>query len=668
MSLFATGCWLEMQDLVDDSVDSILRRMTKDSLAPVIQVVSANYYGKPGDRLLASAKAMLCRNGTDLPTKSWDNVPSELVAEIVGSDGFYVRDEWYRWRLAKRLLDRRLKLIARELGLHPSRGVQAPASLSDRAFRPPPTEPDYEDGSSVEGVAGELRLWELLYSHEDVVPLLGLVDTGIHYIHMSFEQLQSIREARDVFGVPVLPEQAAMESLWSNVELRRRVLNATEKELSLGLMRYAPEGQEDIRGDRTNLSLNTLSKASSKQPAKDDVVSASDKTSPPRYIIPNADCNVVLGGNEEPIYTYRNTDSKSTTQQRTSGPQPGPVETMLDDGTTTLEVETESRRGSDTESMITYSNYPPFRFAVEFPNTRMLKDRKKVFSHTVFYAGSLWNVYIKKVKSSTKNPHLGVYLHRAPQHQSTRPNAVHRGSVDERIGALEHRMQGRGPRGPPGATYLNYEQQRPQENSQSQGTDSVVSGTTDNNFTNDFARRLSQRFRIAASPLPSIRTPYANEEAGVSASNEQSESPSTSDSENAILDIDSLTYQPRPHVPALSPYVDKRPTIKTYFKIYSPGRGGRMLSVYESVPDKFNFSQSWGWKSSTLMVDDEEEDEYTLQVPETSFVDDEGAGPDLLESGEAQVMAGEQEGRKVGDRGSRSTNSKLRFMVCLGVV
>lgn len=29
-----------------------------------------------------------------------------------------------------------------------------------------------------------------------------------------------------------------------------------------------------------------------------------------------------------------------------------------------------------------------------------------------------------------------------------------------------------------------------------------------------------------------------------------------------------------------------------------------MLSIYESAPDRFNFSQSWGWKSSTLMLDE----------------------------------------------------------------
>jgi hypothetical protein len=65
-----------------------------------------------------------------------------------------------------------------------------------------------------------------------------------------------------------------------------------------------------------------------------------------------------------------------------------------------------------------------------------------------------------------------------------------------------------------------------------------------------------------------------------------------------------LLPRTRSSMPALPPYVDSRPTIKTYFKIYSPSKGGRMLSIYESAPDRFNFQQSWGWKSSTLMLDE----------------------------------------------------------------
>lgn len=65
-----------------------------------------------------------------------------------------------------------------------------------------------------------------------------------------------------------------------------------------------------------------------------------------------------------------------------------------------------------------------------------------------------------------------------------------------------------------------------------------------------------------------------------------------------------------------------------------------MLSVYESAPDLFNFSQSWGWKSSTMVLDD----------GVCGFGSEEGA-----ESGAGRRAAGE------GSRG------RLRFMVVIGM-
>lgn len=84
----------------------------------------------------------------------------------------------------------------------------------------------------------------------------------------------------------------------------------------------------------------------------------------------------------------------------------------------------------------------------------------------------------------------------------------------------------------------------------------------------------------------------------------------------------------RPKMPALPPYTDGRPTIKTYFKIYTPAKDGRVLTVYESKPDRFNFSQSWGWKSGSLDLESD---------------------------------VGSEEARDVRDR-------RLRFMVVLGTV
>ena len=62
-----------------------------------------------------------------------------------------------------------------------------------------------------------------------------------------------------------------------------------------------------------------------------------------------------------------------------------------------------------------------------------------------------------------------------------------------------------------------------------------------------------------------------------------------------------------------------------------------MLSIYESAPDRFNFSQSWGWKSSTLMLDE-------LTISGTS--DDGAAMPNPA--------------------ASKKTDGKLRFMVVIG--
>jgi hypothetical protein len=88
IGLFATGCWLEMQDLVDSSIDAILRQMSPETLSPLIRLVTANYYGRSGERILASAKSMLCRDGWEMPLKYWDAIPGDIIREIIGGDGF----------------------------------------------------------------------------------------------------------------------------------------------------------------------------------------------------------------------------------------------------------------------------------------------------------------------------------------------------------------------------------------------------------------------------------------------------------------------------------------------------------------------------------------------------------------------------------------------------
>ena len=55
-------------------------------------------------------------------------------------------------------------------------------------------------------------------------------------------------------------------------------------------------------------------------------------------------------------------------------------------------------------------SYEPFRFSVEFWGVQSLKEGTRLYSQTVFYAGSCYNVYTQAVRK--KGVQLGIYLHR----------------------------------------------------------------------------------------------------------------------------------------------------------------------------------------------------------------------------------------------------------------
>ena len=60
-----------------------------------------------------------------------------------------------------------------------------------------------------------------------------------------------------------------------------------------------------------------------------------------------------------------------------------------------------------------YTPHAPFRFGVEFWGLGTLKEKVRLHSHTVWYAGSLWNVYTQAVrKKGGLGVQVGVYLHR----------------------------------------------------------------------------------------------------------------------------------------------------------------------------------------------------------------------------------------------------------------
>ncbi|KAF1350016.1 hypothetical protein BDV97DRAFT_377164 [Delphinella strobiligena] len=617
VALFCTGAWLEMPDLVDSSIESIMRQMTPENLAPLIKLVTKNYYGRPGDKILASAKAMLCRDGWRMPLAMWDSIPGDIVREIVGGDGFFIDGEWSRWVLAKRILDRRLKRCALDAGLVDPRAkhrvMRAPDAANLMAVR---FDNVYRKNAmaNASGMPDTLYKWIALYTNPDIEPILVLLDEGIHYVHLPFEQLQYIRRARDVLGLPILPERIMSNALWMQIELRQKVLNAQDSQMELGLSQVTDSWRDHADGSwGTGLaSADPISPSKGKQradessdyaieSAEEDIASDSwDCNGKPRkFWIPSSDCNIVMGGNGDPVIATASTATPQNHNSRLSATiQPEDVVWASDFAAVASDTRpsTSMSPGRNINDMrpVAYSHFPPFRFAAEFPKPRLLKEKKRVYSQTVFYLGSFWNVYVQRVRRG-KNPQLGVYLHRAKEREGEEVVAsngsIVQGSVDERIGQLERDMLARQDR-------RIAERRRMIARHRAGLTDDLSDGGGDGSSTDLDTTLVGGAEGSTGAGLLGRKTSQTADEPSGSAR----QAPNADEEDTEDPELIRLTRDV--NVPTLPPYRDTRPTIRTYFKIYSPSKGGRMLSVYESAPDTFNFSQSWGWKSSTLMLDD----------------------------------------------------------------
>jgi hypothetical protein len=415
---------------------------------------------------------------------------------------------------------------------------------------------------------------------------------------------------KDILGVPVLPEKVISDALWMSMELRQKVLNARDSDEMLGISEAAEDYEEgDVlsqppmdRGRDKGKSRTDDPRNSSEVPEEMESGSWDGNGKPRKFWIPTNDVSCVMGGTREAFIAENSTSIAewSTHAARLSASlEPTDVAWALDFmGGNTIESVRPPSRGFSPSSAPRFSYYPPFRFSAEFPNPRTLKEKKRVYSHTVWYAGSLWNLYIQRVNNS-KVQQLGIYLHRAKEKETMDDplNQWMAAGVDERIGQLEREMllrkTERGSRGwnvlePTRRSTIDPEDISQEPNHEYDSATQPVPGTIagSSRHTTKSTQRTTQSTGVAG--RLSVDSPAT---AGQMLD---------SDDEDAEL----LRTNRRYNVSAMPPYMDARPTIRTYFKIYSPSKAGRLLSIYESAPDKFDVSKSWGWKSSQMQLDD----------------------------------------------------------------
>ncbi|EJF58475.1 hypothetical protein DICSQDRAFT_172988 [Dichomitus squalens LYAD-421 SS1] len=228
-----------------------------------------------------------------------------------------------------------------------------------------------------------------------------------------------------------------------------------------------------------------------------------------------------------------------------------------------------------------WTAHPPFRFAVEFWDVDALKEKSRLHSHTVWYAGSLYNVYVQVVRK--KGVQLGIYLHRQSTVDPIPPSSA------PTAGMLSPPPRDRSVRG--------------------RGPSSSVSSPRPPSAMSGLSIPRSP-LRPSGPPTPATPvapgSPIAAALPAAPAFSRSSTTLHTSSTSVGSITVASPVSLPAtaPPVTPPQPYRDPRPAVSAYFTIACASATGASLTRFTSAPDVFSVSQSWGWKSSSLRTEE----------------------------------------------------------------
>lgn len=207
LSMIAIGQYLDIPEVVCNATDNIVNSLNFDNIARFTSFASMNDYGKASERIIDSAKGLLCSDGWQNGFEKWDGVPVSIIAYVVGHDAFFVPSEWERALFIMKLIERRQSM----------------------------------NRSSSSGSVSELD------EEEDVEPLINALNTKVHYCHLSAEQLHKLETYVDNSGKPHIDPSVLKNALWLSVLLYRKVATAEKKSNELGLVTTseAPPNKEN---------------------------------------------------------------------------------------------------------------------------------------------------------------------------------------------------------------------------------------------------------------------------------------------------------------------------------------------------------------------------------------------------------------------------------------
>ncbi|KAJ7642289.1 hypothetical protein B0H17DRAFT_1105061 [Mycena rosella] len=452
----------------------------------------------------------------------------------------------------------------------------------------------------------------ILQEEEEAWP--NLFEKGIHYCHMSMEDVIVISKDTSSTKQPYVSIAVLQAAHWQNSILRQHITARPASSSFETRPSPAPSPGSPVQREKELGITQTTAEIRARLAAADPAL---DQTGP-YYLVP-VDSSSRIGDNGttvrppsvdgaplsmDELFTTSFTPSSPSILTKPSVPNTLSRASAGEENFFGIQTRRYTARAciaADPAGTARWALHPPFRFAAEFWDAELLPEKARLYSHTVWCGGSLFNAYVQVVRKKGA-VQLGIYLHRqstldlpgasAPRgeiHSLSSPLARPRERHGSLVGYGHVQTHARGPSlpaiVPPPATPAHYS--------------------------------------------PSIHPPTRST-TPVSAS-----LPSTTGSPLAAgLALSAGGYTMYAPVSPPAPYRDPRPSVSAYFTISCASATGASQTRFASAPDVFSVSQSWGWKSSSLRTE-----EY--------------------------IDVGEAEGRPSGIRGREVS---LRACVVLGLV
>ncbi|KAG2129779.1 hypothetical protein DEU56DRAFT_816658 [Suillus clintonianus] len=389
--------------------------------------------------------------------------------------------------------------------------------------------------------AEEEKDWEILFRE------------GIYYANMLVDDIIAISQhISPTTGRTFVPLSVLQEAHWDQSLLRCQITakhNANTSSSSSPSSSPPPSREKEL-----GLSITTA-EILARLPALNSPPLTDDKDKPYHPVghdssVRIGDCGNIEGASMDQLFesppslSSPSTDSKAPVRATTS-----------EANFFGLKPERQTASGciaSDATGKARWSPHPPFRFAVEFWDIDALKEKSRLHSQTIWYAGSLFNVYVQVVRK--KGIQLGVYLHR-----QSNIDPIPAASAPLSFNRAEHTHNR-----VPSLPLLSPSQSSPS---------------------------MSMHYSPSIHPPSRSTTPSSSPPTSSGLATSFTSSPST---------IPATT----PPVAPVQPYRDPRPAVAAYFTISCASSTGSSITRFTSVPDVFSVSQSWGWKSSSLRTEE----------------------------------------------------------------